>query len=213
MDAAAPLAGPVSPSATAAASEPAQPVAAATASQPGEASVAMAVPGSAAAPAGPAAAADVSGTGSSTPAPAALPAHVADQIRTHLRSVRPTAQGTHEATLILDPEHLGPVRIRMQVGDGTVALQLAGATAATADVLRDALPDLRRGLEQAGLQLGSADVTDGWSGPGGQAQREAAHTRQPAAANPSILPGSSSPATATPRTAPGTRTDRLDLLA
>jgi flagellar hook-length control protein FliK len=166
----------------------------------------------AAAPAGPATAA-ASDAGA---AAATLPAHVAEQIRTHVRSFRSLGAGTHEATLILDPEHLGPVRVRLQVGDGTVSLQLAGASAATADVLREALPDLRRGLEQAGLQLGSADVSEGFT-TGGQAARDDA--RQPAAPAPArtdALAGATTSTTrtpATPRTAPGTRTDRLDLLA
>ena len=45
-------------------------------------------------------------------AAATLPAHVAEQIRTYVRSFRSLGAGTHEATLILDPEHLGPVRVR-----------------------------------------------------------------------------------------------------
>jgi flagellar hook-length control protein FliK len=165
-----------------------------------------------------AAAASTTGTSATAAggAPAALPAHVAEQIRTHVRGVRALPGGTHEATLVLDPEHLGPVRIRLQVGDGTVSLQLAGVSAATADVLRDALPDLRRGLEQAGLQLGSADVADGWTTGGQPARDDAGRRQHPAGTTGTTTTGSagiSTTSTAAPRTAPGTRTDRLDLLA
>jgi flagellar hook-length control protein FliK len=99
----------------------------------------------------------------------AVPEHVAEQLATHLRQVRRTTDGRHEATLVLDPEHLGPVRVRLSLEDGTLHVQLAGAQASTGDALRDALPDLRRQLADAGLTLGSADVLDGaWDGREGR---------------------------------------------
>jgi flagellar hook-length control protein FliK len=121
-------------------------------------------------------------TPTSTPTAAAPP--VSDQIAAHLRGVRRTAQGVHEATLVLEPEHLGPVRIRMQVEDGVVALSMAGLQVATTEALKDALPELRRTLAEAGLQLGTADVADAssWSDwnrqdPGTRGQGTAAQGR------------------------------------
>lgn len=109
-------------------------------------------------------------TTSTAPEPASsapvVPAHVAEQLSTHLRGVRRTTDGRHEATLILDPEHLGPVRVRLTLDDGALHLQLSSLAASTGDALRDALPDLRRQLADAGLTLGSANVTDqgAWDG-------------------------------------------------
>ncbi len=146
---------------------------------------------------------------------------VADQVAVHVRGLRRTLTGAHEATLVLEPEHLGPVRIRMQVEDGVVALSMAGLQVAATEALRDALPDLRRSLAEAGLTLGSTDVADAsawssWTGTGtGDGGREA---RNPNGTGLRLLPDH--PREDTPRlaVAPGrpslsAHAGALDLLA
>jgi flagellar hook-length control protein FliK len=119
--------------------------------------------------------------GSPHPQPSApvVPAHVAEQLTTHLRGLHRTTDGRHEATLVLDPEHLGPVRVRLTLDDGALHVQLSSLAASTGDALRDALPDLRRQLADAGLTLGSADVTDQGSWQGREAQHDAPRRSAP----------------------------------
>jgi flagellar hook-length control protein FliK len=72
-------------------------------------------------------------------------------------------------TLVLTPETLGPVQVSVTVTDGAVDLTLRGAHGHGRDALLDALPDLRRDLQAAGLTCSRVDVdrdTGGsWSAP------------------------------------------------
>jgi flagellar hook-length control protein FliK len=72
-------------------------------------------------------------------------------------------------TLVLTPETLGPVEVQVTVSQGTVDLTLRGAHEHGRAALLDALPDLRRDLETAGLSCSRLDVdrnTGGsWSAP------------------------------------------------
>lgn len=90
-------------------------------------------------------------------APTSVP--VAQQLITHLATVRRGADGGHETTLLLSPQELGAVRIRLQVADGQVALHFTGQHAAACEALRDAMPDLRRELADAGLVLTDSEVS------------------------------------------------------
>ena len=59
-------------------------------------------------------------------------------------------------TLVLTPDTLGPVEVQVTLQKGTVDLTLRGAHEHGRAALLDALPDLRRDLEAAGLTTSRA---------------------------------------------------------
>ncbi|WP_460564244.1 flagellar hook-length control protein FliK, partial [Geodermatophilus arenarius] len=120
--------------------------------------------------------------------PAAAPARpdvpqppVAAQVAPTVATLAAGPDGTHTMTLVLTPETLGPVEVRVTVHSGTVELSLRGASDAGRAALLDALPDLRRDLEASGLTCsrlqvdrdaagsGSSQAQAGWQ----QAQQQA----------------------------------------
>jgi flagellar hook-length control protein FliK len=84
-------------------------------------------------------------------------------------------------TVVLTPETLGPVEVRVTLAQGSVELSMRGSTEAARAALLDSLPDLRRDLESAGLSCSRASVdrdTGGaWSSSQQQAPGERAGTR------------------------------------
>jgi uncharacterized membrane protein YgcG len=93
-------------------------------------------------------------TAASAQPSSALPAEggVADQITRHLLISRTLRDGTRSTVLNLRPEHLGSVRITVEVQSGQVRLGMAAGQAALS-VLRTDLPHLRAQLGQEGLTL------------------------------------------------------------
>jgi flagellar hook-length control protein FliK len=89
--------------------------------------------------------------------------------------------GTHTMTLVLTPESLGTVEVRVTVSHGSVDLTLRHASEAGRAALLDALPDLRRDLESSGLTCSKLDVDrdSGSTGTWSQ-QRQDAEQRPPA---------------------------------
>ena len=61
-------------------------------------------------------------------------------------------------TLVLTPDTLGPVEVQVTLQKGTVDLTLRGAHEHGRAALLDALPDLRRDLEAAGLTPSRLEV-------------------------------------------------------
>jgi flagellar hook-length control protein FliK len=61
-------------------------------------------------------------------------------------------------TLVLTPESLGPVEVQVTIAQNTVDLTLRGAHEQGRAALLDALPDLRRELETAGLNCSRLEV-------------------------------------------------------
>jgi flagellar hook-length control protein FliK len=61
-------------------------------------------------------------------------------------------------TLVLTPETLGRVEVQVTVSQGALDLTLRGAHEHGRAALLDALPDLRRDLESAGLSLSRLEV-------------------------------------------------------
>ena len=61
-------------------------------------------------------------------------------------------------TLVLTPDTLGPVEVQVTLQKGTVDLTLRGAHEHGRAALLDALPDLRRDLEAAGLSCSRLEV-------------------------------------------------------
>lgn len=104
-----------------------------------------------------------------TAAAAAQP--VAGQLARPVALLRGGPDGTHSMTVVLTPENLGPVEVTVTLSQGTVDLTLRGAHEHGRAALIDALPDLRRDLEAAGLTCSRVDVDRGardgreaWSG-------------------------------------------------
>ncbi|WP_104526500.1 flagellar hook-length control protein FliK [Blastococcus atacamensis] len=111
--------------------------------------------------------------------PAATPP-VAGQVARHVAVLSAAGDGSHTMTLVLNPETLGPVEVQVTVVQGSLDLQLRGAHEQGRMALLDALPELRRDLEAAGLSPSRVEVDADWGGSWlarhaaeQQAQREA----------------------------------------
>jgi flagellar hook-length control protein FliK len=107
------------------------------------------------APTGPAAA--TADADSATGAAASQP--VSAQVARQVAVLRGAPDGSHTMTLVLTPETLGPVEVSVTVTQGTVDLVLRGAHEQSRAALLDALPDLRRDLESAGLITSKLEVS------------------------------------------------------
>jgi len=100
------------------------------------------------------------------PATAATAARPADavpgQVFPEVARLSQAGPGTHRVTLRLDPGTLGEVRVTLTVRDGEVQVRLAAQHDAR-EVLALAAPDLRRLLEQPGVEarVSVADLTTG----------------------------------------------------
>jgi flagellar hook-length control protein FliK len=128
-------------------------------------------------------------------APAAPPPRtpVATQVAQPVAVLASGPDGSSTMTLVLTPENLGPVQVHLTVSHGTVDLTLRGAHEQGRAALLDALPDLRRDLQSAGLTCSRLDVDrdtggswstqqqataqQGHSGQHGQSDRGDARTR------------------------------------
>jgi hypothetical protein len=107
--------------------------------------------------------------------PYATPTEVSAQMLAAVAPLRHSPDGVHRMVLQLHPAELGAVQITAELREGTIHLQLHGATEVGRDALRASLDDLRRDLSDAGISAGSLDVggeaAGSWgrqgSGPGG----------------------------------------------
>jgi flagellar hook-length control protein FliK len=70
-------------------------------------------------------------------------------------------QGTQQATLHLQPEHLGPLQIHIQLDDGTAQVSFSVHHPDTRAAVTDALPKLREMFNEQGLTLLQANVDSG----------------------------------------------------
>jgi flagellar hook-length control protein FliK len=93
-------------------------------------------------------------------------APVAGQVAPVVATLASGPNGTHTMTLVLTPETLGPVEIRVTVHNGSIELGLRGASEAGRAALLDALPDLRRDLESSGLSCSRLQVDREQAGSG-----------------------------------------------
>lgn len=106
---------------------------------------------------------------------AATPRAVAAQVSPAVVSIAQRPAGTHQLTMTVNPESLGPVTVRAHISQrGEVQVELLGATDAGRDALRTIAADLRRDLAavmpNATLSLSSAAGADaGWQDRGAQA--------------------------------------------
>jgi len=77
------------------------------------------------------------------------------QLRTWLRD------GVQHAKVVLNPEHLGPIDVRIALGDGAATQITLGADLqSTRDALQAAMPQLAEALQGVGLELAQGSVTD-----------------------------------------------------
>lgn len=112
-----------------------------------------------------------------------------DQMQHQLSRLKVLGQGQHQLKLAINPETFGPVRVAANFhADGTVHLQLLGASEAARDQLRQVLSDLRRDLASTGLQA-DLDVAENaqefaqFTGAGtGSSERETGQAGQAGAA-------------------------------
>ena len=65
------------------------------------------------------------------------------------------------AQLRLNPEHLGPIEMSIEVDDQNARVNFVAAHGMTRDAIEQSLPRLREMLEQQGLNLQQADVSGG----------------------------------------------------
>lgn len=106
---------------------------------------------------------------------------VAAQVAPVVVSIAQRPSGTHQLTMTVNPDSLGPVTIRAHISAaGDVRVELSGATDAGRDALRTILVDLRRDLAavmpHATLSVGGAPDASG--DRGGQSGAGSAATDQ-----------------------------------
>jgi flagellar hook-length control protein FliK len=101
-------------------------------------------------------------------------------------------KGLQSATIRLQPDHLGPVEIRLRVdADGASQVQFSAQHAHARDALEAAIPRLRELFADHGLDLRQANVDAGrggfaHAGPGHERDRGGAREAEPAALETSI---------------------------
>jgi flagellar hook-length control protein FliK len=83
---------------------------------------------------------------------------VAAQLGRQLAVLTNAPDGSQTMTLVITPDDLGPVTIQATVTNGTLDLTLHGAHEHGRHALADALPDLRRDLEGAGVSVNRLEV-------------------------------------------------------
>jgi flagellar hook-length control protein FliK len=84
---------------------------------------------------------------------------VATQLSQPVAVLAAGPDGSSTMTVVLTPDDLGPVHVQVTVSSGTVDLTLRSAHEHGRAALLDALPDLRRDLEGAGLTCNRLDVS------------------------------------------------------
>jgi flagellar hook-length control protein FliK len=92
------------------------------------------------------------------PLPAGRDAPVAAQLGRQLAVLTNAPDGSQTMTLVITPDDLGPVSIQATVTQGNLDLTLHGAHEHGRHALLEALPDLRRDLESAGISLNRLEV-------------------------------------------------------
>jgi len=137
-------------------------------------------------------------TGSSTaPVPAAAPATPAQPVGSQL--AQPVAvlasrpDGVHTVTVVLHPDDLGPVQVQVTVRGGSVDLHLAGAHEHGRAALLEALPDLRRDLQGAGISCSRMDVSRDTGGSWTSHQQSAGQSWQQGSQQRGPAPGEGRP--------------------
>ncbi len=95
-------------------------------------------------------------------------AAILDQVRVHLRP------GTREATLSLEPESLGRLRVRVQVHDGKLTAELRVERPEAFAALEKHMPELRAAFADSGIETERLEVMLGFEHGDTSAEREGA---------------------------------------
>jgi flagellar hook-length control protein FliK len=82
-------------------------------------------------------------------------------------------EGVQHAWLELNPADLGPIDVRIALGDGAARIELGAEVASTRAALAEALPQLAQALGDAGLSLSGGGVSDFGGGSGAPAGDDA----------------------------------------
>src|SRR5690625_425519 len=77
-----------------------------------------------------------------------------------LRLVQSLNQGTHTAELRLDPPHLGPLQVTLQLNKDQVLAQFYSPHVMVRQSIEQALPQLIEQFAQAGINLSQTDISD-----------------------------------------------------
>jgi len=157
----------------------------------------------------------------------AVKAEFTQQVSAPVVNLAQNAKGDQTLTLRVSPENLGPITLKAQIINGTVHIELASATDAGRDALRQVLTDLRRDLagisSQSTLTVATGDTATG--GQSSQGQQSALlnansngsgardqHQQQGLPGQPAGKPAVTVP-TPTPPIAPTVPGARIDLYA
>jgi flagellar hook-length control protein FliK len=93
--------------------------------------------------------------------PQQQPVPLADLARAAQTAIRVTAaNGDATATIVLHPQELGTVAIRLHYASGGITASVRADTPQAAQALQQAAPELRRALHDQGLTLLDLDVRD-----------------------------------------------------
>jgi hypothetical protein len=107
----------------------------------------------------------IGAVGSTAPASQSAPAAQAPQlppaaqVALRLAPLRVGPDGTHQLTIHLNPEELGPISVVAQVRGDELSVRLTG-TATGADALKAALPQLEQQLRDGGFNTVAVDVRE-----------------------------------------------------
>jgi hypothetical protein len=106
--------------------------------------------------------------------PQAPPLPPAAQVALKLAPLRVGPDGTHQMTIVLNPEELGPISVVAQVRGDELSVRLTGTTVG-ADALKAALPQLQEQLRDGGFSTVAVEVREAprfdpalrpaWAGP------------------------------------------------
>ena len=106
------------------------------------------------------------------------------------RLIESSTHGIRELRLQLQPEHLGPLEVRLRLHDSQVGVWFGSGSAEVRDALQNALPRLREMFAEGGLTMGGASV--GQQSAGARDQATATRTpvreeRSPSMPGPSVV--------------------------
>ena len=118
----------------------------------------------------------------------APPRELADQLVTSAHRFR-GIDGSHQMSLELNPVDLGSVSIRLTVEGSTISMQMNTERAATGDLLRSSLAELRSSLSNGGFTAGNLSVGHHSMSNGAQTGQQSPH--------PDFAKDSSAPSTST----------------
>ena len=97
----------------------------------------------------------------SAPSAPAQPPAPADQLFGLVRPLQRAADGSYHLRMELRPPDLGRVEVRVELRDGVLHASIHTERGETADLLRNALDDLRARLDADGMRAGQLTVDDG----------------------------------------------------